>query len=32
LTCLVPVRGFDTHCNPIFAAKLAFETALRIAI
>jgi hypothetical protein len=29
---MVPVRGFDTHCNPIFSAKLAFETALKIAI
>jgi hypothetical protein len=29
---MVPVRGYDTHCSPIFSAKLAFETALRIAI
>jgi hypothetical protein len=26
------VRGYDTHCNAVFSAKLAFETALRIAI
>ena len=32
LICLVPVRGYHTYCNPSFSAKLAFETALKIAI
>jgi hypothetical protein len=29
---VVPVRGYDTYCKPIFSAKFAFETALTIAI
>jgi len=28
---MVPVRGYDTHCNAIVSAKFAFETALKIA-
>jgi hypothetical protein len=30
-TFLVPVRGFDTYCKPIFPVKLAFEIAMKIA-
>ena len=30
-TYLVPVRGFDTYCKPIFPVKLTFETAMKIA-
>jgi hypothetical protein len=28
---MVPVRGFDTHCKPIFPVKLAFVTVMKIA-
>jgi len=32
LIFLVPVHRYDTCCKPNFSAKLAFETALKIAI